>query len=112
MLVLNILDLISFSLIKKDEITEEEKNPKAQVLREDAFVYMVRYDGLEKVAKLSNIFKVEYADGHLLTQGKIGYPAILTGMNIICGDGGYLRPKDAITRAEAATMLYNFLTRR
>lgn len=93
-------------------ISEEEKNPKAQILREDAFVYMVRFDGLEKVAKLSNIFKVEYADGHLLTEGKIGYPAILTGMNIICGDGGYLRPKDAITRAEAATMLYNFLTRR
>lgn len=93
-------------------LSEEERNPKAQVLREDAFVYMVRYDGLEKVAKLSNIFKVEYADGHLLSQGKIGYPAILTGMNIICGDGGYLRPKDAITRAEAATMLYNFLTRK
>ena len=90
-------------------LSEAERNPKAQVLREDAFVYMVRYDGLEKVAKLSNIFKVEYADGHLLTQGKIGYPAILTGMNIICGDGGCLRPKDAITRAEAATMLYNFL---
>lgn len=93
-------------------LSKAERKPKAQVLREDAFVYMVRFDGLEKVAKLSSIFKVEYADGHLLTEGKVGYPAILTGMNIICGDGGYLRPKDAITRAEAATMLYNFLTNK
>lgn len=90
-------------------LTEAEKNPEGQVLREDAFVYMVRLDGLEKVAKLSNIFKVEYADGNLLSDGKIGYPAILTGMSVICGNGGYLRPLEAITRAEAATMVYNYM---
>lgn len=90
-------------------LTEVEKNPEGQVLREDAFVYMVRLDGLEKVAKLSNIFKVEYADENLLSDGKIGYPAILTGMNIICGNGGYLKPKTPITRAEAATMIYNYM---
>lgn len=90
-------------------LTEEEKNPDGQVLREDAFVYMVRLDGLEKVAKLSNIFKVEYADGNQLSEGKIGYPAILTGMNVICGNGGYLKPKTPITRAEAAVMVYNYM---
>lgn len=90
-------------------LTEEEKNPNGQVLREDAFVYMVRLDGLDKVAKLSNIFKVEYADGNQLSEGKIGYPAILTGMNIICGNGGYLKPKTPITKAEAAVMVYNYM---
>lgn len=90
-------------------LTEEEKNPEGQVLREDAFVYMVRLDGLDKVAKLSDIFKVEYADGNLLSEGKIGYPAILTGMNVICGNGGYLKPKTPITRAEAAVMVYNYM---
>lgn len=90
-------------------LTESEKNPEGQVLREDAFVYIIRLDGLEKVAKLSNIFKVEYADGNLLSKGKIGYPAILTGMNVICGNGGYLKPLDAITRAEAVTMVYNYM---
>jgi len=90
-------------------LTEAEKNPEGQVKREDAFVYIVRLDGLEKVAKLSNIFKVEYADGNLLSDGKIGYPAILTGMNVICGNGGYLKPLEAITRAEAATMIYKFM---
>ena len=96
-------------LITEKILAEEEKNPQGQVAREDAFVYMVRFDGLEKVAKLSNIFKVEYADGNLLSDGKIGYPAILTGLGIICGDGGYLRPLEPITRAEAIVMIYNYM---
>lgn len=90
-------------------LTEGEKNPEGQVLREDAFVYIIRLGGLERVAKLSNIFKVEYADQKLLSDGKIGYPAILTGMNVICGNGGYLKPLDAITRAEAVTIVYNYM---
>ncbi len=31
---------------------------------------------------------------------------LLTAKKIICGDNGYLRPRDSITRAEAATVLY------
>ena len=102
-------DMLYENFVYEGILTEEEKNPEGQVLREDAFVYMVRLDGLEKVAKLSNIFKVEYADEYLLSEGKIGYPAILTGMNVICGNGGYLKPKTPITRAEAAVMVYNYL---
>ena len=90
-------------------LTEAEKNPEGQVRREDAFVYMVRLDGLDKVAKLQDIFKVEYADGNLISKGKIGYPAILTGMKVICGSGGKVRPQDEITRAEAAVMVYNYM---
>lgn len=102
-------DMFYENFIYDGILTEEEKNPDGQVLREDAFVYMVRLDGLDKVAKLSNIFKVEYADGNLLSEGKVGYPAILTGMNIICGNGGYLKPKTPITRAEAVVMVYNYM---
>ena len=102
-------DMLYENFIDEGILTEEEKNPEGQVLREDAFVYMVRIDGLDKVAKLSDIFKVEYADGNLLSDGKIGYPAILTGMGIICGNGGYLKPKTPITRAEAAVMIYNYM---
>ncbi len=102
-------DMLYENFIYDGILTEEEKNPDGQVLREDAFVYMVRIDGLDKVAKLSDIFNVEYADQNMLSEGKIGYPAILTGMNIICGNGGYLKPKAPITRAEAAVMVYNYL---
>lgn len=96
-------------LIYEGILTETEKNPDAEVKREDAFVYMIRFCGWDDIAKLSDIYKVEYADGNLISQGKIGYPAILTGMGIICGDGGKVRPTDAITRAEAMVMLYNYM---
>ncbi len=98
-------------LMDEEVILESQKNPDATVKREDAFVFMIRLQGLEKVAKLSGIFKVSYADQDLLPKEKTGYAAILTGMNIICGNGGKLRPKDNITRAEAAVMLYNYMTK-
>lgn len=102
-------DLLYKDLIYEGVLTEDEKAPDAQVKREDAFVYMIRLCGWEEIAKLSDIYRVEYADGHEITQGKIGYPAILTGMGVICGDGEGLRPQAAITRAEAVVMLYNYM---
>ncbi len=98
-------------LIDEGILSESEKDNESLVKREDAFVFMIRLEGLEKIAKISEIFKVEYADKNLLAREKTGYAAILTGMNIISGNGGKLRPQDNITRAEAAVMLYNYMTR-
>ena len=96
-------------LISDNVITEEEKEPKASVTRENAFVYMIRLAELERVAKLSDIYKVNFADRDKLSEGNLGYAAILSGMGVICGDGGTLRPTDTIPRAETAAMLYNYL---
>lgn len=96
-------------LVEDGILTKEEVERDGKVMREDAFVYMVRLEGLERIAKHPEIFKVEYADGNLISSEKTGYPAILTGLGIICGNGGKLRPNEAITRAEAAVMVYNYL---
>lgn len=96
-------------LISEKIITEDEKAPGETVKREDAFVYIIRLAGFEAVAKLSDIYKVNYSDGYLLSDGKIGYAAILSGMGVVCGNGGYLRPDDCLTRAEALTLLYKYL---
>lgn len=99
-----------YRLLENDGvITKEDKEKQSSVIREKAFVYMIRLDGIEKVAKLSDIFTVSYEDAELISDGMIGYPAILTGMGIICGNGGKLRPGDNITRAEAAVMVYNYM---
>lgn len=90
-------------------LTEQERNEKAPVTREQAFIIMVRMAGFERVAKLPDIYKVSYADGDLLSDGNIGYAAILSGMGVITGDGSTIRPKDSITRAETATMLYRYM---
>lgn len=98
--------VIRNGIIKKGEISATSK-----VKREDAFKYLIRMNGLEKIAALHGIFKVDYADGNEVSDELLGYAAILSGMNVISGDGGYLRPNDNLTRAEAATLLYNYMNR-
>lgn len=93
-------------IIEKGEISADNS-----VKRGDAFKYIIRMSGLEEVANLQGIFKVEYADRDEVSDELLGYAAILSGMKVIGGDGGYLRPNDNITRAEAATVLYNYMNR-
>ncbi len=96
-------------LLNNKILTAEEKAPYNKVTREDAFVYMIRMAELERVAKAENIYKVEYADSYTLSQGKLGYAAILTGLDVLSGYGGYIRANENITRAEAAVMLYKYM---
>lgn len=96
-------------LIRDGFVTDEEKAPEAAVSREDAFVFIIRMAGLERVAKLSDIYKVSYADGAQLSAGKIGYAAILSGLGVVCGNSGLLQPQDETTRAEAIMMTYKYL---
>lgn len=96
-------------LIADKIIDKEDMNPQGNITREDAFVYIIRLAGYEKVAKLSGIYKITYTDGNMFPEEKLGYAAILSGLNVICGDGGYLRPMDNLTRAEGMIMLYRYL---
>ena len=96
-------------MINDGIISKEEKNPTATVKREDAFCYLVRLSGLEKVAKLSNIFKTDFSDNEEITPSKIGHAAILAGFGVVEGNGGSLKPKDFLTRAEAVSLLYKYM---
>ncbi len=95
-------------IVPQEETVENGEQP---VLREDACVYMIRFAGHEKIAKL-DIYKTKFADGDTISPEKLGYAAILSGMGVVSGDGGYLRPADKITRAEAVMMLYKYLIHR
>lgn len=97
-------------LERRGYIKPEEKTPSATVLREDAFLYMVRFMGFERVAKLEGIYNVAYNDTAELSKDKVGYAAILTGFDVVSGDGYNLRPKNEITRAECAMMVYKYFS--
>lgn len=90
-------------------IGKNDENSDAPVSREDACVYLVRLAGYEKIARLSEIFTVHFADEAEISPEKLGYAAILSGFGVVSGNNGLLRPKDNLTRAEAAAMLYSFL---
>lgn len=97
-------------LLRNGYIKDGEKNPGAHVAREDAFVFMVRFMGYERIAKISGIFNNNWADKGVLSADKVGYAAILNGLGIVSGDADSIRARDELTRAEAAMMIYKYLT--
>lgn len=91
-------------ILSEDESIDTMMN----VNRLDAAVLLVKTIGAEEFAELDGIYNCPFKD---ITE-KIGYVSILYGMGIFKGDGnGNFTPYKNITYAEAAVMLYNYLTR-
>ncbi len=103
------LDEMYNLLIREKVVTKEEKNPDAFVTREEAVKFMVRSLKYQDVADIKGIFVTGFNDQGRIDPELIGYVAIAKGMNIIGGSGGNFYPKNSLTRAEAAVMLYNRL---
>ncbi|NLZ90417.1 MAG: hypothetical protein GX918_00695, partial [Clostridiales bacterium] len=57
------------------------------------------------------IFVTGFKDQGSISPELVGYVAIAKGLGIVGGSGGYFNPRASLTRAEAAVMLYNYLTR-
>jgi hypothetical protein len=96
--------LLREGVIKKDEIA-----PESPVTREDAVKFIIRALKYDKVADIPKIFRVSFVDVSEINPRLIGYVAIANGLNIVSGAGGRFKPKDNLTRAEAAVMIYNYL---
>lgn len=96
-------------MLSREIIEKKKVSAVAAVSRMDAFKYLVRMDGTEDIALLSGIFTTNYEDRNDIPQNEEGYVAVLSGMGVLKGDCGTVRPNDRITRAEAATLLYNYI---
>ncbi len=95
-------------LCRNGIISEEEINENAPVTRLDAAKFIIRAMGAEEYAKLENIYASPFTD----VTTDAGYVCILYGMGVIIGDGsGCYNPSQSITYADAAVMIYNYLTR-
>lgn len=97
-------------LSAKNVIPKEEINPDQQVLRKDGFIYFIRALGYGEVAELKGIYSAAYSDMGDIPADKIGYVSILTGFGIISGNGYEIGWNNNLTRAEAAMMIYKYLT--
>jgi hypothetical protein len=105
------LDDMYNQLIRGKVITREEKNPEAAVTREEAVKFVVRSLGFQEVADIRGIFVTGFKDQGSISPELVGYVAIAKGLGIVGGSGGNFNPKAGLSRAEAAVMLYNYLTR-
>ncbi len=77
----------------------------ALVAREEAAVMMARFMGYQKLAEVQGIFRLQYDDAAQISLDAVGAVAINQGLEVI-SEGGSFRPKDSLTMAEAAQMLF------
>lgn len=82
-------------------------NSEAEASRIDAVKYVLTSIDYDKVAVLKNIFRTEFADNADIKEEDIGFVAIANALGIVHGDGELMRTYDALTRAEAVTLLLN-----
>ena len=89
-------------------IKSDEQNPNDSLTREYAAIYMIRVLGIEEYAKLDKIYKPVFED----VNENVGYISILGAMGVFNGDeNGLFNPDKNLTRADAAIIIYNYLSR-
>ena len=88
-------------IVKQDEI-----NPSADVTRLDATKFIVRAIGAEEYAEMDEIYVVPFSD----VEEGIGYVALAYGLKIISASDRF-NPDSGLTRAEAISLVYNYLGR-
>ncbi len=95
--------------IRKNIISEGEKNINGSVSRIESAKMIVKALGLESLAKKTEIFNVFYDDKNLIDDELKGYVAIITGLDIMAGNKGYFRPDKALTKGEVASIIVHLL---
>ena len=94
--------------VNKKIIRADDGEASSPLTREKAAIFMVRAMGGEKYAQIPGIFNSLFPD----VKDNVGYISILAGLKVFNGDeNGNFNPDKMITRAEAMTAIYNYLTR-
>lgn len=96
------------SLIRNGITDKKDIDESAPVTRMDAAKFLIRAMGAEEYAKLDGIYASPFND---VTDSK-GYVCLLYGMKVVNGDeNGNFNPNTHLTFADAAVLIYNYLTR-
>lgn len=99
-------------LIRQGIVKPGEKAPDSTVTREEGVKFIIRALNYDEVADLKGIYKTSlFKDVDNINPDLLGYVAIAKGLKIINGNNGYFYPKNNLTRAEAAVIIYNYLRR-
>lgn len=97
-------------MINEGVLKLEEKAPDSNLTREDAVKFLIRSLKYDKVAAIKGIYKCDFKDLTKINPDLIGAVSISKGLGIINGDNkGNFNPKNSLTRAETAAIIYNYL---
>lgn len=93
-------------------LTKDERQPSKLLSRAELVKLLINGAGYGKPAQLTGIYKLPFKDASSIPAKLYGYVAIAYGLGIISGDSrGYCNPNRTATRAEAALMLSNYMSK-
>ncbi|WZL72942.1 S-layer homology domain-containing protein [Clostridiaceae bacterium 35-E11] len=98
-------------LIREGILKQEEKAPKATMTREEGVKFIIRVLKYDEVASIEGIYHYPFQDMKEVSEDLVGHITIAKGMRIVAGKNGRFGPKEFMTRAEAAKIIYNYLQR-
>jgi len=80
------------------------------ITKEELAMNFIKELGLEEVAKLSGIYRTDYADENTINIKYLGAVALVKGLGIMEAEtGNMFNPKDHVTRGEAVNYILNYL---
>lgn len=88
----------------------EQRKDDASLTRMEIIRMLLNGGGYGGVAALEGIYRCDFTDAASISSADLGYAALAQGLKLVQGDSaGRLNPAKASTRAEALTMVYNFM---
>lgn len=104
-------DLYDFA-VNRGLITRAQRDEDRALTRMEMVRLLLDSLGYRDVANLPGIFRCDFGDAELISDADMGYAALAQGLNMIKGDSeGNFAPGRAATRAEAATLLWQYMKR-
>lgn len=91
-------------------IKDGEFSADASTPREHGAALLIRAQGYEKIASLSNIYQVRAKDAFEVSKQYNGHVAISMELGLLGKQNDNFRPKAPLTRAEAATIIVRLLS--
>lgn len=77
------------------------------ITRTNGVKALIKLAKLDKAAQIKGIYKTDFKDQNQIPKDDLGYIALGKGLGIVTGST--FRPKDSLTRGEAAQIIVNFL---
>ena len=88
-------------------LTREQVHPEQAVTRMEAVQYLLNAMGFKKASNIPGIYNCPFTD--VTNAPDTGYAAIAGGLGLVSTETDTFHPEDTLTRAQAITMLYNYL---
>lgn len=88
----------------------EQRSDTSALTRMEIIRMLLNGGGYGTVASLQGIYRCDFTDASSISSADLGYAALAQGLKLVQGDNaGRLNPNQTSTRAEALTMVYNFM---